>query len=1435
LVGIALVAFVTFAALPWRLDGRAEVRTPGERLMSVQPPPRDEETQALTAAEDPSERTAGRGPEPDSQTLVPGATPPAAEHDAATTDLQQTGSLEGAGAPPAPPGDAGETSDAPPTASRRRPGWLTWRPGSDRTEDSPPTEPAGTPGPTADLARPGPAELTAPRPPAGPGGATEADRGEQTSAWQRPTDRRPDGDDWKTRQEGPSPPTGRRTPRRDEGPLPANDWDNVAGYEVLDVLGRGGMGIVYKARQKSLNRVVALKMLLNAGHARPDQIARFQIEAEAVARLQHPNIVQVFEVGEHAGCPFFSLEFVDGQSLSAKINSTPQPPREAARLVQQVAQAMEAAHRRGIVHRDLKPANILVAADGTPKVTDFGLAKRFEEDAGDGPTREGAVLGTPSYMAPEQAAGKTREVGPATDVYALGAVLYDLLTGRPPFKGTTMLDTLQQVQTAEPVPPLRLQNKVPRDLDTICLKCLEKDPPRRYGSAGELADDLERFLKGEPIKARPTPPWERAAKWARRRPALAALLATGVLGAAAVLTLSFLWLDASRRAAEDREQQQRAFADLEARKADKERELRQRAEERFLQAREAVDVMLSQVGQEQLAHEPRMEKIRRELLEKAMAFYERFLQAKGDDPSLRSEAGRAHLRVADIRVMLGQHAEAEGAYHRGLKYLEALKQEYPDRAAYRRDLAAGYNNLANLLKDTGRPREAGGLYDQALALRKELAGPPPGRPEDVKDLAAVYNNRGLVLRKLGRVRDAEQSFHEGEKLLDGLARRQPREPAHRQELARVLDNLGTLQAVDHPDRAAKTLTRARDLLQGLAKQQADVPEYREDLACCWQHLGDLWRDPAAKKAETAYRESLRLSKELVSAFPLVPAYRQELAAAWGSLAVLLQATGRQGEADKAYAEALAIRQKIADDFPGVPDFRRNLGSAYNNRGILLHTHSRLKQAEAAYDHALQFFADLAAAYPGVPDYKQELAGTYLNLATLRASLGRPREALQACREAEAIQEKLAAKYTQVSFRQELARIRLSLGTLLRLNGDLPGSEKSFRSAVGGFEQLHGELSDVPDYAYQLAVAWKELGNTLAGLKRGGEAEAGWKKSLDLLDKLANRLPGNPLYRQDLGRGGNDLAVYLISAKRFDEAGKVLDRALTVQEKLVADWGGKAEYRQDLSRSRLNHGALLAAVKGLPAAVDDLRKAAAVLEELEPKLPFNPSYARDLINVHTNLAVVLRHLNHAGEADRSEGRVLALQERLVKEFPDTPAFHAELARTLHGQARRHLEQGRFELARGPAQAAVAQLEEAVKRAPTDPALRQELHDTRLTLTEALVGMGDHAAAARAVDEAEQVFGKVVPAGGPAPRRDCVRLAGVLARCAALAGNDAKLPEKERQALARSYGDRAMTCLHQAVREGYRDVNHLRQAEAFRSLRGRADFRQLLTDLEARPQR
>jgi serine/threonine-protein kinase len=710
----------------------------------------------------------------------------------------------------------------------------------------------------------------------------------------------------------------------------------LPGYEILGVLGRGGMGVVYKARQINLNRLVALKMVSAGAHASPQQLARFHLEAEAVASLQHPNIVQIYEVSEHNRCPYFSLEFMDGGSLEDRLGGKPQPPRSAAQLVETLARAMNCAHQRGVVHRDLKPANILLqdsliaedaeerrgtaeaslplrssassaVKDFTPKISDFGLAKRLEDPT---QTQSGAILGTPSYMAPEQAAGHVREIGPATDVYALGAVLYELLTGRPPFLAKTTLETLQEVQSREPLPLARWHVKVPRDLEIICLKCLEKEPRKRYTSAEALADDLHRFLAAEPIRARPVGPWERAAKWAKRRPALAILLLISGLSVLSLLAVSLTYnalLQSALHSAEANSQR----------------------------ARRAVDKMLTVVAEEHLADKPHMEDKQKELLEEALAIYQECLNEKHDDPARQEETALAHKRMGEILHTLGKNDSAKDAYGQANVLLTRLVQKAPANPKYRQSLANSYNFLGEALRTSGHRADANEAYLQALRLQKELVVQFPG------DLT------------------------------------------YQQELSRTIYNCGILWAETSPEAAEGFYRQAILTLERLVHQLPEVPACQQGLARSYLNLGAvLGNTRRLQEAKAANDKAILLLENLVKNFPTNRDYKLELAVCCNNLGYSLTGTRQYVEAEKALRKAVHTLEGLTRDFPHMPKCRSELATAYNSLGLLLADTFRWPAARAAWSAARNLYEQLVAEYPDTPDYKAELGRVRGNLGWL---------------------------------------------------------------------------------------------------------------------------------------------------------------------------------------------------------------------------------------------------------------------------------------------------------------------------------------------------------------------------------------------------------------------------------------------------------------------
>jgi tetratricopeptide (TPR) repeat protein len=695
-------------------------------------------------------------------------------------------------------------------------------------------------------------------------------------------------------------------------PRPAPDGFAPPGYEVLGELGRGGMGVVYRARQKALDRSVALKVILGAAHAGADQLARFRAEATAAARLSHPNIVQVFEVGDHAGSPFFSLELVDGGTLADRLRGEPQPPRQAAELVRTLARAVEHAHSRGVVHRDLKPANVLIA-DGIPKVTDFGLAKQQAADSK--LTQTGAILGTPSYMAPEQAEGDGALVGPAVDVYALGAILYECLTGRPPFKAATVVDTVYQVRHDDPIPPSRLQPKLPRDLETVCLKCLAKKPEQRYTSAAALADDLDRFLNNEPVRARPASVIVKGWKWARRHPARAAVLFILAVPLPMLLAvMSYLWADArsARKAAE----QDRAAA-IEARdRADRERELAQAYLHNALNTMEKV---VDRVADGPLSRLPEAQEERAAVIDDAVTFYESLLRLDSTDPTVRFETAQAYHLVARLSTLAGKIEQSEAASRHAIDLLTALIQEYPNRPEYRDQQAKSQMFLghARIL----RADNEGGLaaYRQAGATITALVAEVPNEPPYRATAAECERSLGYYNMALNTA-EAERHFREAVRLAEGVYAERP-DVANRALLASTFGAYGQFQVVNR--RLAdgeKLLNRATALLDpkagprppgGHARLNFDEAQLttRYSLAALYMMIRRV------EQGERLAREAIREYEALVASQPRAFPYRLQTIQAYSLLGQLTLADKRPAEAAKATGRAIELIDGVIRDYP----------------------------------------------------------------------------------------------------------------------------------------------------------------------------------------------------------------------------------------------------------------------------------------------------------------------------------------------------------------------------------------------------------------------------------------------------------------------------------------------------------------------------------------
>jgi serine/threonine protein kinase len=788
--------------------------------------------------------------------------------------------------------------------------------------------------------------------------------------------------------------------------LLASPVDPLAGrlgdYRILREVGRGGMGVVYEAQQVSLARRVALKVLPFAAALDPTQLQRFRNEAQAAACLHHAHIVPVYAVGCEQGVHYYAMQFIDGRTVAsliaelrplfrqaaeagpttrypapAKRAEAPNrhlaeavtPPvaalttepsirstayvRAAARLGVQAAEALEHAHRQGVIHRDIKPANLLLDARGDVWVTDFGLA-RLGSDGG--LTRTGDVLGTLRYMSPEQALAKHGLVDHRTDVYALGATLFELLTLRPVFDGADRQQILARIAWEEPPSLRRLNPVVPVELDTVLQKALAKSVDERYATAQELADDLKRFLEDRPVRARrPTIP-ERARKWVRRH-------RTVVWAAVAVFLLAVGGLA--------------AHAVLLSRQLDRTRAAEQ-------EARQAVDTMYTEVAEHWISQQPQLEPLQREFLLKALQFYERFAEQHGTG-AVRLEQARARRRVGDIRHRLGEDDAARTAYEGA----RALLQDPAGDLDALEERAIASIHLGNLCKDASQLTPAMQLYREAADDFATLANARPERPAYIDNRAGAANNLGLVLHALGRVREAEQAHRQAIDLLTPLA---ATSPAYRLDLAGAWNNLGSVlrDVARWPD-AEQTHRRALTLATELAAAYP-LPAYRRVLASCQENLGLLLGGTGrAADAEKLEREALAVRQRLAADYPHVPAYRQELATSHAHLGSLLMEARRVSEAEEAYRQSLTLRSLLLAE-PGARPCRRDLADTLHRLGTLLMGTGRLAEAESAYRRALALRMELTNESSELPADRRALAESYQALGRLLAASGRAADA-----------------------------------------------------------------------------------------------------------------------------------------------------------------------------------------------------------------------------------------------------------------------------------------------------------------------------------------------------------------------------------------------------------------------------------------------------------
>ncbi len=964
----------------------------------------------------------------------------------------------------------------------------------------------------------------------------------------------------------------------------------VGHFTMLEKLGAGAFGVVWKARDTKLDRIVAIK-IPRLDRMDSDGEAQFLREAQAAAQLKHPNIVRVHEVGRQDDSIYIVNEFIHGVTLADYLTGLRPNFRQAAELCAAIADALQHAHDQGVVHRDLKPANVMLDRNDKPYIMDFGLAKRDVTDVTI--SVDGKIMGTPAYMSPEQASGHGNSADGRTDIYSLGGILFELLTGERPFRGSFRM-LMHQVINDDPPLPRKLNSNVPRDLETICLKCLRKSPDNRYATAAELAADLRHWLNREPIQARPVSRPERLIRWCQRKPAIATLTGLIALVTVAGFTgITWQWLKADRLRVE-------AEANL------KESELqRERRNANFQTAVDAVDTMLTRVADKSLNLVPRMDRVRRNILEDAAAFYEGFLVEKSDDPDLIAETARAYTKIGEIRASLDELDKARDAFDHSINLLEEIVSQYPDEDAYRRRLTFALSARAMFLATNSNISDAIADGKRAIETLQEIVDSQPDNQKDQIQLAQCFCDLGAFLTQTSDVESAVEHCQTAIAILQKLD--------GEKELVRWQSTVGYGNLAEalrklhgNSPEVEEAWTQANQLTEALYEEFPDQREYRVALIRSQRALAYLLTDTnRIDDADAKYQQLAEAWNALSRDYPHIPAYQDGYASAVMDWAIMYARLGKLTRSIELIKEGTQILESLVKDLPR-PGYRKSLSTAYTNLGAMLLNTGQAEQAEPYMLKAIAIREQLLSEFPDIPAYQLDVNISCTNLANailVRDDVNAGNMSAERLNQADVllvraieVGERLVAEQSSNPLNNHKLALSYRVHGQLWANEDPTKAEASFRKSLELMRQLTIEAPRDSKTKRQLSYSLDQLADILLKLDRKEESAAAAIEANEVIATLAKEADQYMLWK-DYGINTRKLGERYQHFGNYTEALKSYQSAVQTWTKIVdqSPENPDANEQFDISRDALARFLVTCPDEGLRDPAEAIRLAESVSE------------------------------------------------------------------------------------------------------------------------------------------------------------------------------------------------------------------------------------------------